>query len=95
MFISLHIGVYKLDNMCAALDIAKRTYYKYRNTQDRDYYDYRVNKGLRDSRAYLIGLGLAVELLAQEDNDVLDVYVGIGADLLDVYFSLDLLQLLA
>ena len=40
MFISLHIGVYKLDNMCAALDIAKRTYYKYRNTQDKDYYDY-------------------------------------------------------
>lgn len=40
MFINLHIGIYKLDNMCAALDIAKRTYYKYRNTQDKDYYDY-------------------------------------------------------
>lgn len=48
MFISLHIGVYKLDNMCAALDIAKRTYYKYRNAQDKDYYDYLLIKEIFD-----------------------------------------------
>lgn len=42
MFISLHIGVYKLDNMCATLDISKRTYYKYRNVEDKDYFDYLI-----------------------------------------------------
>ena len=26
--------------MCAALEISKRTYYKYRNNEDKDYYDY-------------------------------------------------------
>ncbi len=30
--------------MCAVLEISKRTYYKYRNTEDKDYYDYLIIK---------------------------------------------------
>lgn len=30
--------------MCAVLEISKRTYYKYRNSEDHDYYDYLVIK---------------------------------------------------
>ena len=34
--------------MCAALDISKRTYYKYRDTEDEDYYDYLLIKEIFD-----------------------------------------------
>lgn len=34
--------------MCAALDINKRTYYKYRNSEDKDYYDYLLIKEIFD-----------------------------------------------
>ena len=34
--------------MCAALDISKRTYYKYRNTEDEDYHDYLLIKEIFD-----------------------------------------------
>ena len=34
--------------MCAVLEISKRTYYKYRNAEDKDYYDYQINK-IKDS----------------------------------------------
>jgi hypothetical protein len=30
--------------MCAVLEISKRTYYKYRNAEDKDYYDYLIIK---------------------------------------------------
>ena len=30
--------------MCAVLEISRRTYYKYRNAEDRDYYDYLIIK---------------------------------------------------
>lgn len=30
--------------MCAVLDISKRTYYKYKNAEDKDYYDYLIIK---------------------------------------------------
>jgi transposase InsO family protein len=30
--------------MCAVLEISKRTYYKYRNVEDKDYYDYLIIK---------------------------------------------------
>ena len=39
---------YKLDNMCATLEISKRTYYKYRNAEDKDYYDYLLIKEIFD-----------------------------------------------
>ena len=34
--------------MCAALDISQRTYYKYRNSEDKDYYDYLIIKEIFD-----------------------------------------------
>ena len=34
--------------MCAVLEISKRTYYKYRNAEDKDYYDYLIIKGIFD-----------------------------------------------
>ena len=34
--------------MCAALDISQRTYYKYRNNEDKDYYDYLLIKEIFD-----------------------------------------------
>ncbi|MDD7165662.1 MAG: hypothetical protein PUI31_03205, partial [Clostridia bacterium] len=37
-----------LDNMCATLEISKRTYYKYRNAEDKDYYDYLLIKEIFD-----------------------------------------------
>ena len=40
----MHITEYALDNMCEVLEISKRTYYKYRNAEDKDYYDYLLIK---------------------------------------------------
>lgn len=34
--------------MCAALDISERTYYKHRNSEDKDYYDYLIIKEIFD-----------------------------------------------
>jgi len=34
--------------MCIALDIKRSTYYKYRNTEDKDYYDYLIIKEIFD-----------------------------------------------
>ena len=34
--------------MCVALDISQRTYYKYRNCEDKDYYDYLLIKEIFD-----------------------------------------------
>jgi transposase InsO family protein len=34
--------------MCAALDISQRTYYKYRDCEDKDYYDYLIIKEIFD-----------------------------------------------
>ena len=47
-FINLYINNYKLSNMCAVLEISKRTYYKYRNAEDIDYYDYLIIKEIFD-----------------------------------------------
>ena len=40
IFINMHITEYSLNTMCEVLDISKRTYYKYRASEDADYYDY-------------------------------------------------------
>ncbi|MBP5256782.1 MAG: IS3 family transposase [Mycoplasma sp.] len=47
-FITIHINDYKLSNLCAALSISRRTYYKYRNKEDPDYYDYLLIKDVFD-----------------------------------------------
>ena len=44
----IHINDYKLSNLCAALSISRRTYYKYRNKEDPDYYDYLLIKDVFD-----------------------------------------------
>ena len=44
----MYIDKYKLSNMCAVLEISKRTYYKYRNQEDKDYYDYLIIKEIFD-----------------------------------------------
>ncbi len=36
IFINMHKNDYSLDNMCEALEISKRTYYKYRAAEDKD-----------------------------------------------------------
>ena len=47
-FINLYKGNYKLINMCAVLNINPKTYYKYRNKEDPDYYDYLIIKEIFD-----------------------------------------------
>ena len=44
----MHISDYSLDNMCEVLEISKRTYYKYRAAEDKDYYDYLLIKEVFD-----------------------------------------------
>ena len=44
----MHVNDYSLDNMCEVLDISKRTYYKYRVAEDKDYYDYLLIKEIFD-----------------------------------------------
>ena len=39
-FINLYRNNYKFTNMCAVLNISPKTYYKYRNKEEPDYYDY-------------------------------------------------------
>ena len=43
-FINLYRNNYKLTNMCTVLNISSKTYYKYRNKEDPDYYDYLIIK---------------------------------------------------
>ena len=45
---NLYRNLYSLSNMCAALNISRPTYYKYRNSEDRDYYDYLIIKEIFD-----------------------------------------------
>ena len=47
-FINLYRDNYKLYNMCAVLEISTKTYYKYRNKEDPDYYDYLIIKEIFD-----------------------------------------------
>ncbi len=50
-FINLYRDTYSLSDMCAALNISRSTYYKYRDSEDRDYYDYLIIKEVfEDSR---------------------------------------------
>lgn len=41
---NLYINKYKLSNLCDALEISKRTFYKYRNKDDPDYLEYLMIK---------------------------------------------------
>ena len=44
--------------MCAVLEISIRTYYKYRNAEDLDYYDYLIiNDDLQTAAKELVSIG--------------------------------------
>lgn len=47
--------------MCAVLEISPKTYYKYRNKEDHDYYDYLVIKGIFDDSKRTYGYRRIVE----------------------------------
>ena len=78
----MHIKDYKLDNMCATLEISKRTYYKYRNTQDKDYYDYLLIKEIFDESKKTYGYrricdGLLIKygvIFNHKKVDLIDIY---------------------
>ena len=47
--------------MCAVLNISQRTYYKYRNSEDKDYYDYLMIKEIFEDSKYTYGSRRIVE----------------------------------
>ena len=47
--------------MCEVLNISKRTYYKYRNSEDKDYYDYLIIKEIFDDSKNTYGSRRIVE----------------------------------
>ena len=47
--------------MCEVLNISKRTYYKYRNSEDKDYYDYLIVKEIFDDSKSTYGSRRIVE----------------------------------
>ena len=60
-FINLYRGTYSLANMCEVLDIARSTYYKYRNSEDKDYYDYLIIKEIFDDSRGTYGFRRVLE----------------------------------
>src|SRR5574344_430198 len=60
-FINLYKDNYKLYNMCAVLEISPKTYYKYRNKEDPDYYDYLIIKEIFDDSKGTYGYRRIVE----------------------------------
>ena len=60
-FINLYRKNYKLYNMCAVLGISPKTYYKYRNKEDPDYYDYLMIKEIFDDSKGTYGYRRIVE----------------------------------
>ncbi len=60
-FINLYRSTYSLANMCMALDIGRSTYYKYRNSEDRDYYDYLIIKEIFDDSKGTYGFRRVLE----------------------------------
>lgn len=65
-FINLYRDKYKLYNMCAVLEISPKTYYKYRNKEDSDYYDYLVIKEIFDDSKGTYGYRRIVEGLKRK-----------------------------
>ena len=65
-FINLYRNNFKLTNMCAVLDISSKTYYKYRNKEDIDYYDYLIIKEKFDDSKGTYGYRRIVDGLLQK-----------------------------
>ncbi|MDY5875158.1 MAG: IS3 family transposase [Bacilli bacterium] len=60
-FINLYKDNYKLYNMCVVLEISLKTYYKYRNKENPDYYDYLIIKEIFDDSKGTYGYRRIVE----------------------------------
>ena len=60
-FINLYRNNYKLINICSVLKISIKTYYKYRNKEDPDYYDYLIIKEIFDDSKDTYGYRRIVE----------------------------------
>ena len=60
-FINLYKNNFKLTKMCAVLNISPKTYYKYRNKEDPDYYDYLIIKEIFDDSKGTYGYRRIVE----------------------------------
>ena len=58
---NLYRDNYKLYNMCAVLEISSKTYYKYQNKEDLDYYDYLIIKEIFDDSKGTYGYRRIVE----------------------------------
>ena len=58
---NLYRDNYKLYNMCAVLEISPKTYYKYKNKEDPDYYDYLIIKEIFDDSKGTYGYRRIVE----------------------------------
>ena len=58
--------------MCAALNISPKTYYKYRNKEDPDYYDYLIIKEIFDDSKGTYGYRRIVEGLLQKYGVVMN-----------------------
>ena len=52
--------------MCAVLNINRKTYYKYRNSEDKDYYDYLIIKEIFDDSKGTYGYRRIEEGLKQK-----------------------------
>ena len=65
-FINLYRDNFKLSNMCAVLEISSKTYYKYRNKEDPDYYDYLIVKEIFDDSKGTYGYRRIVDGLIQK-----------------------------
>ena len=55
--------------MCAVLNISTKTYYKYRNKEEPDYYDYLVIKEIFDDSKGTYGYRRIVDGLLQKYGD--------------------------
>ena len=65
-FINLYIDEFKLSNMCAVLEISRRTYYKYRDCEDPDYKAYLLIKKIFDDSLGTYGYRRIAEGLFNE-----------------------------
>ena len=71
-FINLYRDNFKLYNMCAVLEISPQTYYKYRNKEDPDYYDYLIIKEIFNDSKGTYGYRRIVDGLIQKYGVVMN-----------------------
>jgi hypothetical protein len=70
-FINIYRNNYKLSKMCAVLNISPKTYIKYRNKEDHDYYDYLIIKKIFDENKCTTGALILLTILFIMNNIVI------------------------